>query len=239
MSDPTATQPRPHFDGLRLRYRNPLALTFSSAPWCAAGYLFSSIVLTTVWFAVGLTVLLVCVVLSLTWAGLPVLLGGLGVVHGLAAIERRRAGRVLGLRVAAAPRDDEVTGLRRRLASRLRSRATWREIALLVPAYPLLLVLDLAALVVWLVPIALISLPFWYRYPPQSFDNGTTAHGVELGYYPDGPRGTRRYGWFIDDMHSALIAAGVGLVLLLLVGSYVAVAAARAHTRVVVANLTA
>lgn len=231
----TMTQPqRPH-DALRLRYRNPIALVFSSAPWRAVAYLCSSVILLPAWFALSLAVLLVGVVLSLTWAGLPVLLAALFVVQAFAAVERRRASRALGLRIAA-PQRARGTGLRRQLAHRLRSRATWREIALLVPLFPVLFVLDLLGLLAWLIPWTLISLPFWYRYPPQTFDNGTMAHGVVLGYYPDGPRGTRRYGWFIDDLHSALIAAGVGVLLLLFLGSYAAIAAARAHTRVIIAT---
>ena len=33
----------------------------------------------------------------------------------------------------------------------------------------------------------------------NNFDNGTSAHGIALGYFPDGPHGATHYGWFIGD----------------------------------------
>lgn len=221
---------------LRLRYRNPFSLLFSSAPWCAALYVVTSIPIAIAVFVLSVVLTVVGFGLSLTWVGLPLLLLALVTVQGLAAFERRRAGWVLGIDTTLPPRA-MARGLRGQLTSRLRDPRTWREYVVLVALFPVLLVVDVIAFVLWLIPLALISLPFWYRYPPQTFDNGTSAHGVQLGYYPDGPQGTRRYGWFIDDLHSALLAAGAGVVLLALVGTYVVVGAARFRSLVTLSRV--
>jgi hypothetical protein len=73
------------------------------------------------------------------------------------------------------------------------------------------------------------SLPIWYRYVPTTFDNGTTAHGVAFGSFPNGPHGPGARGVFVDDLPTALLAAAVGVVLLVFAANYVVVAAARTH----------
>jgi hypothetical protein len=215
-----------------LRVRNPLTLLVSAAPWASAWYLATYLVLGAVWFSISLAVLLTSSVLAVTWIGLPLLLAAFGIVRALAAAERGRAG-IVGVHVRGRPRRRPGPGTSSRLLTCLRDAASWRDVLLLVVLWPWLLALDLAALMVWLLLLAVISLPAWYRYPPQSFNNGEKAHGVQLGYYPDGPRGTQRYGWFIDSAASAWIAAGVGVVLLALVGNYVVLGAARVHARTV------
>jgi hypothetical protein len=82
------------------------------------------------------------------------------------------------------------------------------------------------------VSFALISLPIWYRYVPQRFDNGTTAHGVAFGSFPNGPHGSGARGVFVDDLSTALFAAALGVVLLLAAANYLAVAVARTHTAI-------
>jgi len=73
---------------------------------------------------------------------------------------------------------------------------------------------------------------------PNTFDNGTKMHGVAFGNYPNGPYGGgNNWGFFVHDTRSAVIAAGVGLVLLIVAGNYVIVAAARAHTAMTLALL--
>jgi hypothetical protein len=214
----------------QLRWRNPVALLFSSAPWASALYLVSYVVFGVAAFALTLSLVLVSGVLSIFWIGLPLLLAALAVVRTGATIERGRA-RLVGVHLRAGYRPSEGAGLFAALRTRLGDRARWRDLLALVALWPVLLVLNLFAFIAWLVPLTLISLPFWYRYVPNTFDNGTSAHGIVLGYLPDGPHGATRYGWFIGDIDAALVAAGVGLVLLLLVGNYLVVGAARLHVR--------
>jgi RND superfamily putative drug exporter len=216
----------------RLRFRNPVSLLFSGAPWACAAYLFSYVVVGGAGFAITLAVVVVGGVLSPLWLGLPLLYAGFGVVRAVAAVERGR-GRMVGIRLVPEYRRVSGRGLRRSLRARLTDSARWWDVVVLVAMWPVLLVLDLTALVLWLIPLALISMVFWHRYVPQTFDNGTTGHGIQLGYYPDGPHGATRYGWFIDSTQSALIAAGVGLVLLVLLSNYLVVGAARLHLRAI------
>jgi hypothetical protein len=88
--------------------------------------------------------------------------------------------------------------------------------------------LDLTVLTVWLVFLAGITLPIWYRAPRQTFGNGGTAYGVQLGYFPNGPHGHPGYGLYVDTLPTALLAATILLTLFLLF-NYVLVATARAR----------
>lgn len=212
----------------RLRFRAPLALLFSPAPWTATWYLFCSLVLGAVGFAIGLTVLLTGAVLGWLWLGLPLLAAGLVVTRALASVERHRVRPP----IPAPYRPARKHGLRGRLGERVRDPATGRDMVLLIALWVPLFVLDTVALTVWLVSFALISLPIWYRYVPQTFDNSTTAHGVAFGSFPNGPHGGGARGVFVDDLPTALFAAALGAVLLVAAANYLAVAAARTHATI-------
>lgn len=212
----------------RLRFRAPPALLFSPAPWTATWYLFCSLVLGAVWFGVAFTVVVTGTVLGWLWVGLPLLAAGLAVTRVLASAERHR----IRPPIAAPYRQVRKHGLRARLGERLRDPATRRDIVLLVVLWVPLFVLDTVALTVWLVSFGLISLPIWYRYVPNTFDNGTTAHGVVFGSFPNGPHGGNAQGVFVGDLPTALLAAAVGLVLLVAAANYVVVAAARTHAAI-------
>jgi len=211
----------------RLRFRGPIPLLFSPAPWTAFWYLFCSIFLGALWFSIAFTLLAAGVTLGVLWLGLPVLAAALAVTRGLANVERRR------LRIDSAYRSLRSTGFRARLAERLRDPATRRDTILLVALWPALLVIDTVATGFWLGCFELMSLPIWYRYVPNTFDNGAKMHGVAFGNYPNGPYGGgNRWGFFVHDTRSAVIAAAVGLVLLVVAGNYLVVAAARAHAAI-------
>ncbi|HEY3632588.1 MAG TPA: sensor domain-containing protein [Jatrophihabitantaceae bacterium] len=213
----------------RLRFREPLRLLVSPAPWAALGYLVTSIFLGVLTFSVATTLLAVGVTLGLLWLGLPVLVFASASTRALANVERRR----LRPRIAAPYRSRPSGPFRARLAARLRDPATRRDLVLLVVLWPALFVIDTVATTFWLGCFGLISLPIWYRFIPNTFDNGSKAHGIALGYYPNGPYGGNHWGFFVHDDRSAFLAAAAGLVLLIVAGNYVVVAAARAHATVV------
>ena len=216
----------------RLRFRNPIALLFSPAPWTALCYLLTYLLVGSLSFALAFAALVTGATLSITWLGLPVLAAALATVRLLADGERVRI-RTVGVDAIPRPyRPAQSTGLRAGLRERLRDPATTRDAVLLVALWVPLFVLDTVTTAIWLAFAATITLPVWYRYVPQTFDNGTHAHGVDFGNFPNGPNGGGSWGLFVDDMGSALLAAGVGAVLLVLVGNYLLVAAARAHARV-------
>jgi len=218
----------------RLQYRNPMRLLVSPAPWAAFGYLSSSIVLGVLTFSIATTLLAVGVSLGLLWLGLPVLVLAGASTRALANVERRR----LRPRIAAPYRSRPSGPFRARLAARLRDPATRRDVILLVVLWPALFVIDTVATTFWLGCVALISLPIWYRYIPNTFDDGSKAHGIAFGYYPNGPYGDNHWGFFVHDNQSAFVAAAAGLVLLIVAGNYVVVAAARAHAAIVRALLS-
>ena len=63
------------------------------------------------------------------------------------------------------------------------------------------------------------------------FSHGLTVHGVQLGYFPNGPRDPSAVGIFVDTLPKALLTALVCLLLLVLF-SYVLVLTARTHANV-------
>jgi hypothetical protein len=213
-----------------LRFRNPLSLLVSRAPFVSAAYLLSYVLLGGVWFAITLALVLTSGVLAVFWIGLPLLYVTVAAVQAMAVIERARA-RMLGVEFRSSYRSGHGSGLRQTLRNRVTDRARWRDLVVLVALWPWLLVLDLLALVAWLIPATLMSLPFWYHFNRQSFDNGTSSRGVALGYFPDGPHGQTRYGWFIGDAGSAVTAALIGLAVFALVANYAVIGAARVHVR--------
>jgi hypothetical protein len=212
----------------RLRFRAPLALLFSPAPWTATWYVFCSMVLGAVSFAVAFSVLVTGAVVGWLWVGLPLLAAGLAVTRAMATVERHR----IRPPIPAPYRPVRKHGLRARLGERLRDPATRRDVVLLVALWVPLFVFDTVALTVWLVSVALISLPIWYRYVPNTFDDGATAHGVAFGSFPNGPHGRGSWGVFVGDLPTALLAAAVGVVLLVTAADYIVVAAARTHAAI-------
>ncbi|CAM5459060.1 sensor histidine kinase [Streptomyces aurantiogriseus] len=187
------------------------AYLLSPWPWRAAGYLLTGAVTGAVvlvglvtWVAVGgvLAVALVGLPLlaALAFAGLPV-----------AALERRRL-RLVDTAGAPDPHTEPpVPGLRSWLTTRLRERATWRELGhtvltagLLWPAEALLLTLALAS------PLSIVATPLLLA---------TVGEGRETKVLKV---------WTVTDWPTAFAAAALG-VLLLAAGAYVLGVAAGAR----------
>jgi Putative sensor len=223
--------------------RNPVGLLLSPAPWAACWYLFGYVFTGTALFAVVLTATTAAVGLCVTIAGLPLLIAAAAVVKGCAAAERARLRTVSQDPLSGAYRPVTRPGPMARLTTQWSDPALWRDLAYLLALYAPLMVLDWAALVVWLTVLAGITLPIWYRYPHQTFTIGpngsssTSAHGVQLGYFPHGPHGPGAWGLYVDTLPKALAVAGVCLILFLLF-NYVLVAAARLHAAVARAVLS-
>ena len=77
-----------------------------------------------------------------------------------------------------------------------------------------LVVLGCLVLAVWLTLAAGVTLPLWYWAPFDHFPHGLTVHGVQLGYFPNGPSGHGAVGVYVDTLPKALLTAVVCLVLL-------------------------
>lgn len=219
-------------------YRNPLHQLIAGSTWRAAWFLLAYLVWGWLLWAAVFAATLAAVVLCITLAGIPLLVAAAGVIRGCANAERWRLRDVLAPPLHGGYRAVQRPGILGQVRGRWTDPATWRDFAYLFALFPLLWALDLAVTVVWLVLLGGITVPAWYRYVPETFNNGQSAHGLQFGYFPNGPSGPGSWGWFVGNLHQALIAAGVFLVLFLLF-NYVLVGAARLHARIAGALLHA
>jgi hypothetical protein len=142
--------------------------------------------------------------------------------------------------VLAAPlhggyRQPAKAGVFAQARTRWQDPATWRDLAYLIGLWLPLLALDLTVLIVWVTLLGLVAAPVWYQFPEQDLAFGSTAHGIQLGYFPNGPHGPGGYGFYITTLPQAFLAAGCALIVFLLF-NYVLVATARAHA-VIARNL--
>ena len=217
--------------------RDPVRLLLSRSPWAGAWYLFSYLFTGTAAFAVTLTAMAAAGVLSFTLAGLPLLIAAAAVVQGCAGMERARLRAVLTAPVRGGYQEVTRPGLVARLTTRWQDQAIWQDLAYLLGLFAALLALDATVLVVWLTLLAGITLPAWYQYPKQTWGigvNGGTAgsaHGVQLGYFSNGPHGHPGWGLYVDTVPKAFAAAAACLILFLLF-NYVLVATARLHAAI-------
>jgi Putative sensor len=210
--------------------RDPFRLVLSAGPWAAAWYLLVYQVVGCVLAAIALSAIITAASLSVTLAGLPVLIGAAAAIRWCANIERARLRTVYREPVEGRYREVTGSGVMARLRVVWRDPATWRDIGYLLGLFVPLVTLDLGVLTVWLVFLAGITLPVWYWAPWQSID-GVRYHGFQLGYFPNGPHGHPGYGFYIGTLPAALLAAAVFLVLFLLF-NYVLVATARLHATI-------
>ncbi len=179
---------------LRL-YPNPVRQALSASTWRAASFL-AVYVFVAGWllFAVAFTATVTAAVFLITLAGIPLLVGAAGVLHGCAATERARLRSVLAGPVAGGYRQVTGRGIMAQVRTRWRDPATWREVAYLIGLWPLLFGLDTVVLTVWLTLLAGVTLPAWYWAPRGNVGlsytaGGVPVHGVALGYFPHGPNG--------------------------------------------------
>jgi hypothetical protein len=222
---------------LRL-YANPLHQLVAGSTWRAVWFLAAYLVWGwLMWAAVFATTLSV-LVLSITLAGIPLLVAAPWVIRGCASAERGRLREVLAAPIHGGYRAVQRPGLLGQIRTRWTDPATWREFAYLFALFPFLWALDYAVIVVWLVLLAGITCPAWYWAVPETFNNGQQASGLQFGYFPNGPNGPGGHGVFVDTLPKALLAAAVFLVLFLLF-NYVLVGTARLHARIASALLRA
>jgi hypothetical protein len=217
----------------RLRlYRNPVRLVFSASTWLAVGYLAGYVFITGwVLFSVALATTVTAACLAITLAGIPLLVAAAGVLRGCASVERGRLRRMVPEPVRGSYQKPARPGLMAEVRTRWHDRATWRDVAYLIGLWLPLFILDTVVFSIWLTLLAGITLPIWYWAPFQHYPHGVTVHGVQFGYFPNGPGGTGHWGLYVDTLPKALLAAAVCLVLFLLF-NYVLVLTACAHVRI-------
>ena len=209
--------------------RDPVRLLLSRGLWAGAWYLLAYQVIGWVLLAIALSAALTGVVLSVTLAGIPLLIAAAAVIRWCADIERARLLPFVG-DVGSPYRQQAASGLLAQVRDQWRDPAIWRDIAYLLGMFIPLVTLDLVAATIWLTLLAGITLPAWYWAPWQTV-HGVRFHGYQLGYFPGGPHGHPGYGFYIDTLPKALLAAAAFAVAFLLF-NYVLVATARAHVAV-------
>jgi hypothetical protein len=226
--------------GTRLRLRlDPVRLAFSASPWRAAWFLLTYLLLSGLLFGACLAASVVSIVLAVTIAAVPLLIGTGWVVRGCAGFERLRLRQVLSEPVAAGCSPPEQPGLWRRAKAMWSSSATWRELGYLVGLWPLLLGLDATVFAVWAGLLSAITFPAWYsRISGACIGScsGPNAQGLMIGSYPAGPHGPGAHGIYLDSLPAALALAVIVLALFLLF-NYAVVAAARLHAQLAMAVL--
>jgi len=217
--------------------RNPVGLVRSPGLWAGVWYLLAYLVVGWVLFGIALAAVTAGAVLSFTLAGLPLLVGAASAVRWCANVERSRLRTVDGETIAGRYREPATRGVLASVSARWKDPATWRDIAYLLGMFVPLLALDFTVLTIWLTFLVGITIPAWYWAPWQSI-HGKDFHGYELGVFPNGPHGHPAYGFYLDTLPKALVAAVIFLILFLLF-NYVLVATARLHATVARALLHA
>jgi len=210
--------------------RDPIRLVLSRGPWAAAWYLLGYLAVSGVLFAIALSTAVAGAGLSITFAGLPVLVAAAAAIRWCADVERARLRPMVDGPVAGSYRQVVGSGVMAQLRTRWRDPATWRDIAYLVGMFVPLLALDAIVLAVWWTFLAGITLPIWYWAPWKTI-HGVRYHGYDLGYHPNGPHGPGGWGLYVNTLPEAFAAAAVFLVLFLIF-TYAVVATARAHAAV-------
>jgi hypothetical protein len=236
MNAVSAARPRPTpRDSLLTLRRDPFRLLVSAGLWRAVGFLVSYLVVSGVLFSIALTAATVTLVLAITVAALPVLIGTAWVIRGCASFERIRLRQIFADPVDSTYADPQVTGLMRQARMLWTQGNTWRDLAYLIGLWPVLFALDTAVFAVWATFLGGITTPLWYSRVSDFCVAGSCSAqhvpGLMFGYFPHGPHGSGAHGLYVDSIGPALLIAG-GCAVLFLLFNYVLVAVVRMHGQV-------
>jgi hypothetical protein len=210
--------------------RDPIRLVLSRGPWAAAWYLLGYLVVGWALFTIALSTAVAGAGLSITFAGLPILVAAAAAIRWCADVERARLRPLVDEPVAGSYRQVVGSGVMAQVRTRWRDPATRRDVAYLVGMFVPLFALDAIVLAVWGACLAGITLPIWYWAPWQTV-HGVRYHGYDLGHHPNGPHGPGGWGLYVNTLLEACAVAAVCLVLFLIF-NYAVVATARAHAAV-------
>src|SRR5262245_17704538 len=173
---------------------DPIRLWFSASLWRATALALSSAVLAVVWASLLASLIGLGLVLTVTLIGLPLLAGTMVIWTYAARSERWRLKVLSGASVSNPYRILPTGSAWRRVLAFAADPAVWRDLAYLLLALPVLGALELVVLVgAVAVPLGLLAMPAYYRL---------TAPELWTGFR-------------VDTLPRALVAAGVGLALVL------------------------
>jgi signal transduction histidine kinase len=189
-------------DEARRGVRPNLALeVFSRRTWAATGYLMATFVVGLFWFVFIVTAVTVGAGLSILWIGIPILVLTAVCWKGGARAERAFIRVALGERIPDSYRPIAPGRFPQRWRARASDRATWLDGLYLTLLFPLGVVWFTLVTALWALPLALISVPMWYKAVP----GGVALFGLDNPLIR------------LDTLPKALLAAVVGLVAVLAV----------------------
>jgi hypothetical protein len=166
------------------------------------------------------------------------LVAAAAVVRWCAEVERVRLRPMVGATVQGHYRSPDRPGLIAKAIAPWKDIAIWRDLSYLLGLVVPLAAAGLVVLVLWLCFLGGVTLPLWYHFPVSHFAHGLTVHGVQLGYFPNGPHGSGAVGWYVQTLPAAFAVAALSLVGLLLT-SWLVVITARTHAAIARALLRA
>ncbi len=146
--------------GLSARVR----VLVSREVWLATAFLLLNALLGVFWFVALVTLISLGLGLAYTLIGLVIL--GLTMRFWMAGatLERRRAGLLLGTRIAPPYRALPERGILARALARAGDPATWRDLLYLVLLFPLGIGEGALVVVAWLLPLGGLLAPLWLPY---------------------------------------------------------------------------
>ena len=144
-------------------------------------YLVLGLPLGIVTFTVAVTGLALGAGLAITLAGVPVLLATLLAVRASAALERTRAGWLLGVRIQG--RERRLTGsLWERTRAILGDPASWRDTVWSLVLLPVGVAGFTFAVTLWATTLGFLTSPAWYWALPSDDETIPLLDSTSLGY---------------------------------------------------------
>ncbi len=180
---PDPAPPRPA-QGLTAVLRAP----FTGRTWREFGWILLGLPLSAVLFSLAVSLVSAGAGLLVTFLGVPLLAGTFAVLRAAGAVERARAGALLGVEVPA----PEPVRARRRgflawVGGMLKSGASWRHLLYAVLHFPWAVFTFSLLVTVWASGWALLAYPLWHWVFPaftgqeglQLYDDGTGGHYLD------------------------------------------------------------
>jgi len=132
-------------------------------------------------FTIAVTGLALGAGLAITLAGLPVLLLTLLAVRGFAALERKRAGWLLGVSIQG--RERRLSGsLWERIRTILGDPASWRDTLWSLLLLPVGILGFTVAVSLWATALGFLTSPAWYWAMPSDDETIPLLDSTSLGY---------------------------------------------------------
>ncbi|MFF8375113.1 sensor histidine kinase [Streptomyces sp. NPDC015661] len=163
---------------------------FEARTWRAVLYVLIGLPLSICWFALSVALVSAGAGLLITFLGVPILAGALGMCRGFGAVERARARGLLGLDVAAPePVRGRTGGAFSWMGAMLKSGASWRHLLYAVLHMPWAVFSFSVTVALWAWGWSLFTYPLWqWVFPAWVGQDGIQLYGdATHALYLDAP----------------------------------------------------